>query len=319
MIWFLNEHLINHQITTRKEMSTLFAMSQVALFGRDLSLTPEDAASSAELSSGSTATSSVAAVGWSMPESTSAPQPPRWRINSGDLEEMVLRAAVGLGLDKGIGSDGPPHLEDPIASPPLSREDLVEQPSPVGFPVSSRGSSPLYRKSGCSAEYQLDPTVDTTAPSSPCTPSMHIRSLSAVSPTSSRSDEASFQHQLSPDASFMAPSAAAVPRPRSAGGGVVATQQGSPGSSSGRFGLKLLVSNSMAGTLIGKGGTRICEIKDEVRGTMVAAAARACKRSNQCRDFFPTRISHLCTLGYPHRPGFYLLCILFFFGICQAL
>lgn len=242
----------------------------------------------------------------------------------------MLRAAVGLGLDKGVGDESP-HLEDPAGSPPLSREDLVEEPSPVGFPVSSRGSSPLYRKPACSPEYQLDPTLDTTAPSSPCTPSMHIRSLSAVSPTSSRSDEASFQHQLSPDAGggCLVPAGGAVARPRSAGGGAIiaSQQQGSPGSSSGRFGLKLLVSNSMAGTLIGKGGTRICEIKDEVRGRLltVVVDARA-SRSNRRRVLFQRReLVFVVTCVHSSTPtgaavGLVLnrsVFSLYFFGICQ--
>lgn len=192
---------------------------------------------------------------------------------------------VASGLDSTSRSASAPLLEDTgsSASPPLSREDLVGErgESVVGFPL-SRGSSPLYRKQqqphqqlqqhnnnnhagGCSdntnnnSSYQMDHQLDTTAPSSPCTPSVHMRgvsgTLSAVSPTSSRSDEVAFQQQLSLEADSRA---AAAPSRAVAHGGT----NGSP--SGGRFGLKLLVSNSMAGTLIGKGGTRICEIKDEV-------------------------------------------------------
>lgn len=136
----------------------------------------------------------------------------------------------------------------------------------MGLPITasstSRGSSPLYNKHAAS-DYQ-DHNLDTTAPSSPCTPSMHMRSLSAVSPTSSRSEEAAFQHQLSLEADSGV--SAAVAAAQSTRPGVAAHGGGAgPGNNtSGRFGLKLLVSNSMAGTLIGKGGTRICEIKDEV-------------------------------------------------------
>lgn len=248
-------------------MSTLFAMSQVALFGRDLSPTPEDVAASTSTSSAGPSTAEcTATVGWSMPEpsASSASQPGRWRINSGDLEEMMLRAAAGLGLDREAGRESATaHLED--GSPLLSREDVVEdrENTAVGFPApssTSRDSSPLYHKHATS-DYKLDHTLDTTAPSSPCTPSMHMRSLSAVSPTSSRSEEAAFQHQLSPEAISRASAGApAAVRP---GMGTQGATSG--GGTSGRFGLKLLVSNSMAGTLIGKGGTRICEIKDEVR------------------------------------------------------
>lgn len=250
-------------------MSTLFALNQVALFGRDMGSTANDAAGSASTPSPDASTSeSAAAVGWSMPEPSAAStsQPARWRINSGDLEEMMLRAAVGLGLDKGSRSAAAAHLDN--SSSPLSHDDLAEERENVmGLPSSStsRGSSPLYNKHAVS-DYQ-DHNLDTTAPSSPCTPSMHMRNLSAVSPTSSRSEEAAFQHhQLSLEADSRGSGAAAPQATRpgvtahgGTGGG------GGAGNTSGRFGLKLLVSNSMAGTLIGKGGTRICEIKDEVR------------------------------------------------------
>lgn len=268
-------------------MSTLFAMSQIALFGRDInteeSTTPSS--SSTPSSAGPSTTESSAAVGWSMPESSaSSTQPARWRINSGDLEEMMRRAAAGLGLDRGSNSNNSHGVEDHHgSSSPLSREDLaVEERENHGSmmmggfpnnsintmnsnaimpaPTESRGSSPLYRKHHHAAsEYQLENTLDTTAPSSPCTPSVHMRSVSAVSPTSSRSEEAAFQqrHQLSPEGNGRHTAA----RP---GAAVALGQQGGGSSASGRFGLKLLVSNSMAGTLIGKGGTRICEIKDEV-------------------------------------------------------
>lgn len=249
-------------------MSTLFALNQVALFGRDMGSTANDATGPTSTPSPDASTSeSAAAVGWSMPEPSAAStsQPARWRINSGDLEEMMLRAAVGLGLDKGSRSASAAHLDN---SSPLSHDDLAEDRENVmGLPSSStsRGSSPLYNKHTVS-DYQ-DHNLDTTAPSSPCTPSMHMRSLSAVSPTSSRSEEAAFQHhQLSLEADSRVSGAATsqATRPGVAahggtGGG------GGAGNTSGRFGLKLLVSNSMAGTLIGKGGTRICEIKDEVR------------------------------------------------------
>lgn len=249
-------------------MSTLFAMSQVALFGRELSPSPEDKnISTCESNTGSSNAESAETIGWPMPEPSSLPvtsQPARWRINSGDLEEMVLRAAAGLGLDRRNSSGSAAtstHAEG--SSPPLPREDIVEeQEGAMGFPMSStsRGSSPLYNKSHhATSDYQLDHTIDTTAPSSPCTPSLHMHSsLSAVSPTSSTSEEAAFQHQLLQEAD--ARLHLAVPAVRSA-----MPAHGAPGSTTGRFGLKLLVSNSMAGTLIGKGGTRICEIKDEVR------------------------------------------------------
>lgn len=181
----------------------------------------------------------------------------------------MLRAAVGLGLDKGSRSAatgaGGSHLDDNNSSSPLSHNDDLaaeeQRGDAMGLPSSStsRGSSPLYSKHAA-ADYQ-DHNLDTTAPSSPCTPSMHMRSLSAVSPTSSRSDEAAFQHhQLSLEADSRGSAAAAATRPGVAAHGGA----GGAGNTSGRFGLKLLVSNSMAGTLIGKGGTRICEIKDEV-------------------------------------------------------
>lgn len=230
-------------------MSTLFAMSQAPLFGRDL-LSPATETPNSS-STGVAATSSTTSVfGWAIPEpSSSSGQPARRRINSADLEDMMMRAAVGLGFDRGVA-----NLDD---GSPLSPEDLTEEDS-SGLPTStsSRGSSPLYRKS----KYQLEHTLDTTAPSSPCTPSVEIPSLSVVSPTSSRSEETAFQHQLSPQSGSqaVAPPVPATVRP-------VAQVQGNPNSTSGRFGLKLLVSNSMAGTLIGKGGTRICEIKEEVR------------------------------------------------------
>ncbi|CAM9341289.1 unnamed protein product, partial [Laminaria digitata] len=168
-------------------MSTLFALNQVALFGRDLGPTASDAAGSASTPSpGASTSESAAAVGWSMPEPSAAStsQPARWRINSGDLEEMMLRAAVGLGLDKGSRSAatgaGGSHLDDNNSSSPLSHNDDLaaeEQRGDVmGLPSSStsRGSSPLYSKHAA-ADYQ-DHNLDTTAPSSPCTPSMHMRS-----------------------------------------------------------------------------------------------------------------------------------------------
>ena len=178
----------------------------------------------------------------------------------------MLRAAVGLGLDKGSRSAAAAHLDD--SSSPLSHDDLAEERENVmGLPSSStsRGSSPLYNKHAVS-DYQ-DHNLDTTAPSSPCTPSMHMRSLSAVSPTSSRSEEAAFQHHqlsLEADSRVTAAAASQSTRPGVAAHGGTGGSSGA-GNTSGRFGLKLLVSNSMAGTLIGKGGTRICEIKDEVR------------------------------------------------------
>lgn len=241
---------------------------------------PEDKTTAASTSStGNSAAESAATSSWP----TSEPSAPagRWRINSGDLEEMMR---VASGLDSTSRSASAPLLEDTSSSTsaPLSREDLVEErgESVVGFPL-SRGSSPLYRKQqqlhqqqqhnnnnhapGCSdSSYQMDHQLDTTAPSSPCTPSLHMRgtsgTLSAVSPTSSRSDEVAFQQQLSLEADSRAAAAPASlsARPVAHAG----PNNGSP--SGGRFGLKLLVSNSMAGTLIGKGGTRICEIKDEV-------------------------------------------------------
>ncbi|CAM9933450.1 unnamed protein product, partial [Discosporangium mesarthrocarpum] len=78
-----------------------------------------------------------------------------------------------------------------------------------------------------------------TAPSSPQTPFLDPRTVSRVSSTPSPSEQNALGHQYSPAA------------------------QARPGGGSGRFALKLLVSNSMAGTLIGKGGSRICEIKEE--------------------------------------------------------
>lgn len=251
---------------------------------------PDDkTTTAASTSTGTSAAESTATSSWSTSESSTPAG--RWRINSGDLEEMMR---VASGLESTSRPASAPLLEETSSStsPPLSREDLVEErrESVVGFPL-SRGPSPLYRKQqqlhqqqqhdnknnnnnsnhapGCSdSSYQMDHQLDTTAPSSPCTPSLHLRgtsgTLSAVSPTSSRSDDVAFQQQLSLEADSRA---AAAPPSLSArpGAGFVAhggTNSGSP--SGGRFGLKLLVSNSMAGTLIGKGGTRICEIKDEV-------------------------------------------------------
>lgn len=236
---------------------------------------PEDKTTAASTSSTGTSTAeSTTTPSW--PKSEPSAPAGRWRINSGDLEEMMRVASSGL--DSTSRSASAPLLEDTSSSniPPLSREDFVEErgESVVGFPL-SRGSSPLYRKqqqlhqqqqqhnnynhhAGCSDSSPMDHQLDTTAPSSPCTPSLHMRgtsgTLSAVSPTSSRSDEVAFQQQLSLEADSRA---AAAPISLSA-----RPSSGSP--SGGRFGLKLLVSNSMAGTLIGKGGTRICEIKDEV-------------------------------------------------------
>lgn len=250
---------------------------------------PEDKTTAASTSStGTSAAESTKTSSW--PASEPSAPAGRWRINSGDLEEMMR---VASGLDSTSRSASAPLLEDNSSStsPPLSREDLVEErgESVVGFPL-SRGSSPLYRKqhqlhqqqqqhannnnsshhaAGCSDSYQVDHQLDTTAPSSPCTPSLHMRgtsgTLSAVSPTSSRSDEVAFQQQLSLEADTSRAAAAPASLSARPSGGVVAhggANSGSP--SGGRFGLKLLVSNSMAGTLIGKGGTRICEIKDEV-------------------------------------------------------
>lgn len=261
-------------------MSTLFAMSQVALFGRGRNPTAAAPASAVDAdskhSTGAPATA-TSAVEWAMPEtSASTGQPARWRINSADLEDMMMRAAVGLGFDRKNRSTADvidEHQEQQQQQQHhqqqqrLSRDDLVDEASSStlaadnlnGLLPSSRGSSPLYRKAVGGGDYQLDHTLDTTAPSSPCTPSMQLRSLSAVSPTSTRSDEMAFQHQLSPQSSRPG---AAFARTQPSG------HQAS--STSGRFGLKLLVSNSMAGTLIGKGGTRICEIKDEVRTETLA-------------------------------------------------
>eukprot|EP00752_Nemacystus_decipiens_P010721 g9544.t1 len=251
---------------------------------------PEDKATAAASTSSTGTSAAESATTSSWPTSEPSAPAGRWRINSGDLEEMMR---VASGLDSTSRSASAPLLEDTSGStsPPLSREDLVEErgESVVGFPL-SRGSSPLYRKQqqlhhqqhqqqqqqqqqqhnnhapGCSDNnsYQMDHQLDTTAPSSPCTPSLHMRgtsgTLSAVSPTSSRSDEVAFQQQLSLDADSRAAAAPAAlsARPAAHAG---TNNNGSP--SGGRFGLKLLVSNSMAGTLIGKGGTRICEIKDE--------------------------------------------------------
>lgn len=233
-------------------------MSQVALFGRDLTgpagTTESDDSTSTVLPPTTTSTSTFS---WAMPEpSPSSGQPARRRINSADLEDMMLRAAVGLGFDR-AGA----NLED---DSPFSREDLLEDDS-SGLPTSasSRGSSPLYRK----PDYQLEPSLDTTAPSSPCTPSVEIPSLSAVSPTSSRSEEAAFQHQMSPHSGSQAMQAAVPVAIRPA-----VQVHSNANSTSSRFGLKLLVSNSMAGTLIGKGGTRICEIKEEVRVDVILIA-----------------------------------------------
>ncbi|CAM9881730.1 unnamed protein product, partial [Ectocarpus fasciculatus] len=271
-------------------MSTLFA----SMGAWDLNPTPEDekALASASPTGTPTAECTAAAAGW--PAASEPSVPLTW--NSGDLEEMMR------GLDSTSRSASAPLLEDAGSSnsPPLSREDLVEEraESVIGFPT-SRGSSPLYRKQpsqpqpqqqqhhhhvGCSSasDYKMDhhqqqqqqqQHLDATAPSSPCTPSLHMRggggntgssSLSAVSPTSSHSEEVAFQQQLEAESRAVA---AAPPLSARPSGGVVANgsthanNNGSP--SGGRFGLKLLVSNSMAGTLIGKGGTRICEIKDE--------------------------------------------------------
>lgn len=177
---------------------------------------------------------------------------------------MMRRAAAGLGLDKVKTSCSTVLLEN--GGTPAPCDELPEErDSVMGFTASnSSGSSPLYRKHDAASDYQLEHTLDTTAPSSPCTPSLHVRNLSAVSPTSTRSDEAAFQHQLSPEG---------VNQHSNAGGSnmarMVSAPQSTPGGTTGRFGLKLLVSNSMAGTLIGKGGTRICEIKDEVRASSV--------------------------------------------------
>lgn len=268
-------------------MSTLFA----SMAAWDLNPTPEDekALASASPTGTPTAECNAAAAGWPVSEPS---VPLTW--NSGDLEEMMR------GLDSTSRSASAPLLDDAGSSnsPPLSREDLVEEraESVIGFPT-SRGSSPLYRKqpqpqpqqqqqqqhhhhvASSASDYKMDhhqqQHLDATAPSSPCTPSLHMRagntggsSVSAVSPTSSHSEEVAFQQQLSLEAESRAV-AAAPPLSARPSGGVVANgsthtnNNGSP--SGGRFGLKLLVSNSMAGTLIGKGGTRICEIKDEVR------------------------------------------------------
>ncbi|CAM9346140.1 unnamed protein product [Ectocarpus sp. 13 AM-2016] len=265
-------------------MSTLFA----SIAAWDLNPTSEDEKALGSASPTGTPTAAegnAAAAGWPVSE-TSVPL--TW--NSGDLEEMMR------GLDSTSRSASAPLLEDAGSSnsPPLSREDLVEErdESVIGFPI-SRGSSPLYRKEpqpqqrqrqqqqqhhhhvGCSStsDYKMDHQqqqhLDDTAPSSPCTPSLHMRgggntgssSLSAVSPTSSHSEDAAFQQQLSLEAESRAAAAAPPLSARPSGGVVANNNNGSP--SGGRFGLKLLVSNSMAGTLIGKGGTRICEIKDE--------------------------------------------------------
>lgn len=246
-------------LLAQEEMSTLFAMSQVALFGRDLT-SPAGAVEGADSTSTGALKTSInsSAFGWPMPETNaSSGQPARQRINSADLEDMMMRAAVGLGFDRGANLD---------VGSPLSREDLGEEDSTVlPTSTSSRGSSPLYRK----PDYQFDHTLDTTAPSSPCTPSVEIPILSAVSPTSSRSEEAAFQHQLSPQSSSHAMQSVAPAAMRPS-----AQTQSNPSTTSGRFGLKLLVSNSMAGTLIGKGGTRICEIKEEVRVSFLCDSFR---------------------------------------------
>lgn len=198
----------------------------------------------------------------------------------------MRRAAAGLGLDKVKTSCSNALLEN--SGTPSSADLLEERDSVMGFTASnSSGSSPLYHKHDGASDYQLEHTLDTTAPSSPCTPSLHVRSLSTVSPTSSRSDEVAFQHQLSPEV---------INQHSNAGGSnmarMVSAPQSTPGGTSGRFGLKLLVSNSMAGTLIGKGGTRICEIKDEVR--------------DECADYNGTfyvgrssQIRSILTGGYP--------------------
>lgn len=275
-------------------MSTLFAMSQVALFGREIRK-PAATKGSERVESTSSAQHSsstpMAAVGWGMPEpsATSAAQPAqsRWRINSLD---MMLSAAASLGFDRGGG------VSDPDEGSPPSRDELVEDEDlPTGLigpSSSSRGSSPLYRKH----DYSLEHTLDTTAPSSPCTPSMHnLTSLSAVSPTSTRSDEMAFHHQLSPQSGSHALAvstgqATLASRP-------AAGQQGTVGgSNSGRFGLKLLVSNSMAGTLIGKGGTRICEIKEEVN-YLVRSDEVVARGDVACSLTFlaPSRLSVHCT------------------------
>lgn len=268
-------------------MSTLFAMSQGALLGRDLSPAPSETTSPESSTVGAPATDTTAAkTEWSVPGAGASPLTPvRWRINSGDLEEMmhILSSAGGTAAAGAPTAqlEELPHWDNPIgkeASPPLSRDDLGEdRETVVGFPTTassssaSRGSSPLYRKHA--TDYHLEHHLDATAPSSPCTPSMHMRSLSAVSPTSSRSDEAAFQHQLSPEGDSRMSGGGAAPvgavsRPAAnATSGQQQQSGGVGGNNSGRFGLKLLVSNSMAGTLIGKGGTRICEIKDEVRAT----------------------------------------------------
>ena len=257
---------------------------------------PEDK-TAAESSTGASTAEPSTTSDWPKSE-PSAPSSGRWRINSGDLEEMMR---VASGLDSTSRPASAPLLEDNggSSSPPLSREDLVEErvESVVGFPL-SRGSSPLYRKqhqlhqqqqqhhvAGCSdsggyGNNHTDHHLDTTAPSSPCTPSLHMRgasgTLSAVSPTSSRSDEVAFQQQLSLEADSRAAAAPTLSARPSGGvaahGGSSSINNNTGSPSGGRFGLKLLVSNSMAGTLIGKGGTRICEIKDEVRRQPPTAA-----------------------------------------------